>query len=238
MRILPPISVLLVLAVFTSEAAARKWTDSTGKYSIEAEFLNFQDGKVWLKKENGKAVSVPIDKLSKRDGEWVRRRATVDRDFRISQLRYTRHKTDYVLSFVIKKVRGAWRDIEAAFVFFRVEEGFNFATLEGRGVSKGITVAVHNYNGKIMTTPWWKLRNPKTGGLLGVCAVPIVRIPEIETADTTRVSVVAPGGTELPKEGWIDIVLVDKGILTKPKEKTKKIRYLSNVLTIAFPQGE
>ena len=54
--------LLLLLAV--SPAWARKWTDSTGRYSIEAELVEVKDGKAWLKKAGGKVVAVPLTKLS------------------------------------------------------------------------------------------------------------------------------------------------------------------------------
>jgi Leucine-rich repeat (LRR) protein len=46
------------------QADVRSWTDSTGKYTIQAEFVEFKDGKVRLKKQNGKEVAIPIEKLS------------------------------------------------------------------------------------------------------------------------------------------------------------------------------
>lgn len=53
------------------ESGARRWTDSTGKYTVEAEFVGFKDGKVQLKKEDGKTITVPIDKLSEADQEFM-----------------------------------------------------------------------------------------------------------------------------------------------------------------------
>ena len=65
------IAAVVVLAVFTPIAFARTWTDSTGKYTVEAELLDFKDGNVQLKKEDGKTVNVPIEKLSDTDQEYV-----------------------------------------------------------------------------------------------------------------------------------------------------------------------
>ena len=67
------ITVATVLVMFAPTAFARKWTDSTGQYTVEAEFLDFKDGKVRLSKENSTIVAVPIERLSKADQEWVRR---------------------------------------------------------------------------------------------------------------------------------------------------------------------
>ena len=39
----------------------RQWTDATGKHSIQAEFVELKDGKVRLRKEDGKETTVPIE---------------------------------------------------------------------------------------------------------------------------------------------------------------------------------
>lgn len=44
-------------------AYADKWTDITGKYSVEADFVVLESGTVTLKKQGGKAVRVPLGKL-------------------------------------------------------------------------------------------------------------------------------------------------------------------------------
>jgi hypothetical protein len=66
------IVVVLVLAVCAPTAFARTWTDSTGNYTVEAELVDFEDGKVHLKKGDGTIVSVPIEKLSNVDQAYVR----------------------------------------------------------------------------------------------------------------------------------------------------------------------
>ena len=66
------IVVWLMLPLFTPAAFARKWTDSTGTFSIEAELLDFQDGKVRLKKPNGNVITVAVDRLSQADQQFVR----------------------------------------------------------------------------------------------------------------------------------------------------------------------
>jgi len=53
----------------------RTWTDSTGKYSVEAKFVALKDGKVRLQKRDGKTISVPVDKLSERDQKQVKQLA-------------------------------------------------------------------------------------------------------------------------------------------------------------------
>jgi formylglycine-generating enzyme required for sulfatase activity len=63
---------LLVMVVCVPTALARKWTESTGKYTVEAEFVDFKDGKVRLKKESGTVVAIPLERLSAADQEWVK----------------------------------------------------------------------------------------------------------------------------------------------------------------------
>lgn len=45
----------------------RTWTDTTGTYQIEAEYVKSEDGKVHLKKSDGSIVQVPLEKLSPAD---------------------------------------------------------------------------------------------------------------------------------------------------------------------------
>ncbi len=49
----------------------RQWTDATGKHSIQAEFVELKDGKVRLRKEDGKEVTIPLEKLSEADRKFV-----------------------------------------------------------------------------------------------------------------------------------------------------------------------
>jgi hypothetical protein len=49
----------------------RTWSDSTGAFSIEAQLVGVKEGKVILKKANGKTVAIPLDRLSKEDRDFV-----------------------------------------------------------------------------------------------------------------------------------------------------------------------
>jgi len=51
---------------------ARTWTDVSGAFRVEAEFAGISDNAVQLKKADGKRISVPLDRLSKEDQDWVR----------------------------------------------------------------------------------------------------------------------------------------------------------------------
>ncbi len=53
----------------------REWTDRTGKFKTEAEFVGLTDGNVTLKKPGtDKTVSLPLERLSAADQKYVRER--------------------------------------------------------------------------------------------------------------------------------------------------------------------
>lgn len=56
------------------EPASRTWVDDTGKHRIVAAFGGAWDGSVRLRKADGSIVTVPLDRLSENDQQWVRRR--------------------------------------------------------------------------------------------------------------------------------------------------------------------
>ena len=49
----------------------RVWTDATGKYTIKAAFLGLKGLNVQLKKQDGRIISVPMEKLSRNDRLWI-----------------------------------------------------------------------------------------------------------------------------------------------------------------------
>jgi hypothetical protein len=51
--------------------ALRTWSDSTGTFKIEATYLGLSDGKVQLKRQDGREISVPLDRLSPQDQQYV-----------------------------------------------------------------------------------------------------------------------------------------------------------------------
>ena len=63
------LAILVVLSglVARAEAEVRTWKDRTGSYSIQAEFVGVEDGKVKLKRAGGELAVVPLDKLSDAD---------------------------------------------------------------------------------------------------------------------------------------------------------------------------
>jgi len=50
----------------------RTWTDSTGKHTVEAEFVDVTDGNVRLRTEEGRMINIPLERLSEADQEFVR----------------------------------------------------------------------------------------------------------------------------------------------------------------------
>jgi hypothetical protein len=65
---------LLVLAWIDSPpgAEARTWTDSSGRFTVEAEFVELADGNVVLKKQDGTTIKLPLDKLISKDQDAAR----------------------------------------------------------------------------------------------------------------------------------------------------------------------
>lgn len=51
--------------------ASRLWTDNTGDYHVQARVFEILDGQVRLLKQNGKYCTVPLDRLSAGDREYV-----------------------------------------------------------------------------------------------------------------------------------------------------------------------
>lgn len=51
----------------------RTWSDDTGSFKIEAEFLGVVEAKVHLRRKDGREVKVPLVRLSKADQEEVRK---------------------------------------------------------------------------------------------------------------------------------------------------------------------
>jgi hypothetical protein len=74
-------SILLAgscLALVASTATGREWSDSTGKYSVEAEMVAFNEQLVVLKKADHSLVAVPLTKLSAKDNEYLRSKEAAD----------------------------------------------------------------------------------------------------------------------------------------------------------------
>ncbi|KAL1998224.1 hypothetical protein VTN02DRAFT_6621 [Thermoascus thermophilus] len=70
-------------------AKTRKWTDRTGTFTVEAQFLGLNDGKIHLHKTNGVKIAVPIAKMSVEDLEYVEKITgeSLDEDKPLSDIR-------------------------------------------------------------------------------------------------------------------------------------------------------
>ncbi|KAI2695563.1 hypothetical protein CBS147332_9312 [Penicillium roqueforti] len=67
----------------------RRWTDRTKDFTVEAQFIGLQDGKIQLHKVNGIKIAVPVSKMSVEDLEHVEKVAGVslDEDKPLSSIR-------------------------------------------------------------------------------------------------------------------------------------------------------
>ena len=55
--------------------ALRTWRDASGLFEVEAALASVQDGKVTLKKKDGRTIVVPLEKLSKADRTYLEEHA-------------------------------------------------------------------------------------------------------------------------------------------------------------------
>ena len=69
-----------LLGLFTAlclatAATAREWSDASGKFRIQAELIAVHNGKAVLEKTDGSIISVPVEKLSAADQEFLKSQA-------------------------------------------------------------------------------------------------------------------------------------------------------------------
>jgi len=66
---------LVALAVVTAfcggDVQARTWADSTGRFTVEAELVEVNDGTVRLRRDDGTVISLPSEKLSEADQRYL-----------------------------------------------------------------------------------------------------------------------------------------------------------------------
>jgi len=53
-------------------AKPRTWADSTGRFSVEATLADMKDGQVTLKRTDGRTVTLPVERLSQADQDFVK----------------------------------------------------------------------------------------------------------------------------------------------------------------------
>ena len=68
------LAAIITVALLTPMAAdARMWTDTTGKFTVEAEFVKLEDDVVHLRKPDGEVIEVPLKKLILADRRFAER---------------------------------------------------------------------------------------------------------------------------------------------------------------------
>lgn len=67
----------------------RTWTDRSGTFKVEAEFIGLREGKIHLHKMNGVKIAVPVGKMAVEDLEYVERAtgASLDEDKPLSDIK-------------------------------------------------------------------------------------------------------------------------------------------------------
>lgn len=72
-----------------NEAKVRTWTDRSGTFKVDAEFIGLRDGKIHLHKMNGVKIAVPVAKMAVEDLEYVERAtgASLDEDKPLSDIK-------------------------------------------------------------------------------------------------------------------------------------------------------
>lgn len=89
-----------MLLLCCAHAAGRQWKDRTGNFSIEAEFIDLKNNKVYLEKTDGDVISVPIEKLSYADYDYLR---TLESEANVRDyLRTNPLPTEHTIYFVRK----------------------------------------------------------------------------------------------------------------------------------------
>jgi thiol-disulfide isomerase/thioredoxin len=72
-------SVAIMMAVLSCVGGAiaevRTWSDASGKFKVEAEFVSSKDGKVVLRRADGKEITVPLSRLNDDDRKFVKEQA-------------------------------------------------------------------------------------------------------------------------------------------------------------------
>jgi hypothetical protein len=73
MRRWAPLVLVFAFAASMAYAAPRTWTSSNGRFRIDAELLDFKDGKACLRRADGGLVEVPLVSLCDDDRAFVKR---------------------------------------------------------------------------------------------------------------------------------------------------------------------
>ena len=82
------VSLLVVLSA-SPLAVARTWTDSTGRYTLDADLVAIGDTMVVVKRADHELVEIPIDKLSSKDREFLKSKEASDLAEQLSKTQQT-----------------------------------------------------------------------------------------------------------------------------------------------------
>ncbi len=102
---------LLIQAVPDS-SRVRTWTDRSGTFKVDAEFIGLRDGKIQLHKVNGVKIAVPVTKMSPRDLEYVEKATgkSLDDDKSLADLKRSRSAKESTGASIQKKPDYDWFD--------------------------------------------------------------------------------------------------------------------------------
>ncbi|KAF8248721.1 hypothetical protein K440DRAFT_660712 [Wilcoxina mikolae CBS 423.85] len=83
----------------------RTWTDRTGSFKVEAQFLGCKDGKIHLHKINGVKIAVPVSKMSMTDLKYVEDKTgiSLDEDKPLSEILKEQKKNNPQLVVVVDR---------------------------------------------------------------------------------------------------------------------------------------
>jgi hypothetical protein len=92
-------------------AQIRIWTDRTGSFKVEAQFLGCRDGKIHLHKVNGVKIAVPVSKMSMDDLKYVEDRTgiSLDEDKPLSEIMKQQRKQQASQSGIVVDRTGGSR---------------------------------------------------------------------------------------------------------------------------------
>lgn len=72
-KLICPVLIVTLFVVSLCAEDFRTWTDVSGSFKISAAFVQLKGGKVYLRKEDGSIIPVPLDRLSRADQKYAQR---------------------------------------------------------------------------------------------------------------------------------------------------------------------
>jgi hypothetical protein len=78
----PPAAAAAAMAA-PAGVPMRTWSDVSGRFQIEAVFVSVVDGKVNLRRADGRVLAVPLEKLSAADQAYVKQQQQAENPFAV-----------------------------------------------------------------------------------------------------------------------------------------------------------